>query len=407
MTDSGTFAWPPAPIPTERLVLRESEARDRAAFVELFASPEVGRHIGGARPRDELERAVPEVPGRRPGCFVVELDGTMIGLITLDPRDAERPGHVRPEAGETELGYLFLPEAWGRGYAFEACAAALDWLAGARPGEPVVLSTRSANDRAMRLAEKLGFTEVERFEEYGAEQWFGVRPSAEPDRTKGGTTSEIVLMSDPKVAAVPVVESGERLVDVRHDGRLLVDPRKQDPADAFAHLRAGVLQRLLTAQTMLPAGLRLLFVEGYRPPSLQREYFEEYAGQLRAARPEWTAEQVHSAASRYVSPPDIAPHSAGAAVDLTLADADGHELDLGTRMNADPEESAGACYTHAENISEEARANRKVLGTVLAAAGLVNYPTEWWHWSFGDRYWALIAGETAALYGPKELDSRS
>ncbi|MFI8290532.1 N-acetyltransferase [Streptomyces sp. ms191] len=178
MTASGSFVWPPAPIATERVVLRESEARDRAAFVELFASPEVGAHTGGARPRDELERAVPEVPGRRPGCFVVELHGTMIGMITLDPRGAERRGHVRPEGGEAELGYLFLPAAWGRGYAFEACAAALDWFAGARPGEPVVLSTQSANDRAMRLAERLGFTEVERFEEYGAEQWFGVRPSA-------------------------------------------------------------------------------------------------------------------------------------------------------------------------------------------------------------------------------------
>ena len=34
-------------------------------------------------------------------------------------------------------------EAWGRGYATEACAAALDWLAGALPGEPVVLYTRT------------------------------------------------------------------------------------------------------------------------------------------------------------------------------------------------------------------------------------------------------------------------
>ncbi|MFE5793922.1 M15 family metallopeptidase [Streptomyces sp. NPDC056503] len=218
--------------------------------------------------------------------------------------------------------------------------------------------------------------------------------------------SGIVLMSDPRVAAVPVTESGERLVDVRLDGRLLVDDRKQDPADAFAHLREGVLERLLTAQELLPEGTRLLFVEGYRPPSLQREYFEEYADRLRSAHPDWSSDLIHSAASRYVSPPDIAPHSAGAAVDLTLADADGTELDLGTRMNADPEESAGACYTHAANITEEARAHRELLGTVLTAAGLVNYPTEWWHWSFGDRYWALATGGTAALYGPKELDPR-
>ncbi|MFE5941691.1 GNAT family N-acetyltransferase [Streptomyces sp. NPDC056480] len=178
MIEPGTSAWPPAPIPTERLVLRASEARDRAAFIELFASPDVGTYIGGAQPREELERAVPEVPGRRPGCFVVALDGRMIGMITFDPRGVERRGHVRPVAGEAELGYLFLREAWGHGYALEACTAALGWFADARPGEPVVLSTQTANGRAMRLAEKLGFTEVERFEEYGSDQWFGVRHSA-------------------------------------------------------------------------------------------------------------------------------------------------------------------------------------------------------------------------------------
>ncbi|GHD49154.1 GNAT family N-acetyltransferase [Streptomyces mirabilis] len=175
MTQPGLADWSPAPIKTERLVLRASEARDRAAFIELFASPEVGTYLGGPRPRDELERAVPEVPGQRPGLFVIDLDGAMIGMITLDRRDAERRGHVRPEAGEAELGYMFLPQAWGRGYAAEACAAALGWFADTLPGEPVVLCTQTANDRAMRLAAKLGFTEVERFEEYGAEQWFGVR----------------------------------------------------------------------------------------------------------------------------------------------------------------------------------------------------------------------------------------
>lgn len=180
MTELGPVVWPPAPIRTERLVLRASEARDRATFIELFASPEVRTYLGGPRPRDELERAVPEVPGRRPGVFVIELDGTAIGTVSLDRRDPERPGHVRPEAAEAELGYLLLPDAWGHGYAAEACAAALDWFADALPGEPVVLCTQTANDRSLRLAAKLGFTEVERFEEYGDEQWFGVRPPAGP-----------------------------------------------------------------------------------------------------------------------------------------------------------------------------------------------------------------------------------
>ncbi|MFJ2770814.1 M15 family metallopeptidase [Streptomyces sp. NPDC087300] len=218
-------------------------------------------------------------------------------------------------------------------------------------------------------------------------------------------TNDIVLMADPRVAAVPVRECGERLVDVRTQSSLLVDARQQaGPDAAFAFLREGVVRRLEHAGTLLPDGLRLLFVEGYRPPSLQRAYFEEYADQLRALHPDLPAARIHEAASRYVSPPDIAPHSAGSAVDLTLADAEGRELDLGTRMNADPEESAGACYTAAHNIGPEARAHRDILGAALTGAGLVNYPTEWWHWSYGDRYWALSSGAECALYGPRELD---
>jgi RimJ/RimL family protein N-acetyltransferase len=177
MTELGPVSWPPEPIRTERLVLREPEARDRAAVIELLASPEVGTYVGGPRPRDELERAVPEVPRRRPGLFIVDLNGGMIGMITLD----RATGHGPPAAaGKTELGYLFLPEAWGFGYAAEACAAALGWFAGALPGEPVVLFTQTANARSMRLAAKLGFTEVKRYQAYGAEQWFGMRSPVTP-----------------------------------------------------------------------------------------------------------------------------------------------------------------------------------------------------------------------------------
>ncbi|MFF9901372.1 GNAT family N-acetyltransferase [Streptomyces longispororuber] len=152
--------------------------------VRAAGGPGNGPHAPGRSDRDHGTRARGHIvsplprPGRRPGLFVIELDGVMIGTVTLDRRDAERPGHLRPEAGEAELGYLLLPEAWGCGYATEACAAALAWFAGALPGEPVVLCTQTANDRSMRLAAKLGFTEVRRFEEWGAEQWFGaVTPS--------------------------------------------------------------------------------------------------------------------------------------------------------------------------------------------------------------------------------------
>jgi D-alanyl-D-alanine dipeptidase len=212
--------------------------------------------------------------------------------------------------------------------------------------------------------------------------------------------TEIILMSDPRVASIPVGEHSDALVDLRGRGGFLVDGRKADPEGSYAHLRMGVVQRLEQAQFTLPDGLRLLIVEGFRPLALQRHYFEEYQDELRGLQPDLSAAELATLTSRYVSPPEIAPHSSGAAVDLTLCDSDGEELDLGTRLNASPEESDGRCYTDAVCLSAEAQANRDLLAVTLSDAGLVNYPTEWWHWSYGDRYWALISGAPRALYGP-------
>lgn len=219
--------------------------------------------------------------------------------------------------------------------------------------------------------------------------------------TPGGAAAVhgIVLMADPRVAAIPVAESGEELTDVR-DHALGVSSLVADEAGDFAHVRVGLAARLAQAQEALPRGIRLLLIEGYRPPTRQRSYFEEYLLSLRQASPGSSEEQLRMLASRYVSPPEIAPHSAGAAIDLTLCTAGGAELDLGTRVNASPEESGGACYTGHPSVSAEARRNRAVLASALQGAGLVNYPTEWWHWSYGDRYWAMASGRGSAIYGP-------
>ncbi|GAB2912761.1 M15 family metallopeptidase [Nonomuraea fastidiosa] len=208
---------------------------------------------------------------------------------------------------------------------------------------------------------------------------------------------DVVLISDSRVTSIPVKESGEPLVDVR--GRLRVDDRLADDQGAYAHLRAGVLQRLEHAESLLPAGYHLLIVEGYRPVATQRKIFDDYRATLTGLTPE----ESYVAASRYVSPVEVAPHTAGAAVDLTLCSPDGTEYDMGTQVNDNPEQSEGACYTAAPNISDDARAHRKLLGAALEAAGLVNYPTEWWHWSYGDRYWAMTTKAAHALYGPVEF----
>ena len=47
------------------------------------------------------------------------------------------------------------------------------WFRAAAPDEPLVVSTQLANEPSLRVIRKLGFTELERHEEYGEAQWFG------------------------------------------------------------------------------------------------------------------------------------------------------------------------------------------------------------------------------------------
>ncbi|MFI6325864.1 M15 family metallopeptidase [Nonomuraea sp. NPDC050556] len=212
---------------------------------------------------------------------------------------------------------------------------------------------------------------------------------------------DIVLISDPRVAAIEVRECGEALAPVR--GRLRLDERMASASGAYSFLRAGLLGRLERAERRLPAGFHLLIVEGYREIAVQQEIFDSYSDTLRRTYPDMSPDDLYAAASRYVSPVPVAPHTAGAAVDLTLCADDGTEYDMGTAVNDTPEESAGACFTASPDISGEARSHRKILGAALEGVGLVNYPTEWWHWSYGDRYWAYTTGASHAVYGPTSI----
>ena len=201
-----------------------------------------------------------------------------------------------------------------------------------------------------------------------------------------------LLLSDPRVAAVPVAETGDPLVHL-HPGI----------APGGARVRAALADRLYRADLGLPAGIRLRVVEGHRSTTDQQRIIDTYTDQVRLAHPDATVDDLRRLVSRFVAPLEVAPHVAGAAVDLTLVDEAGEPLDLGTAIDATPEDSAGRCYFAAPDITLEARALRLLLADALSAVGLVNYPTEWWHWSYGDRYWALMTGAAWASYGPVDV----
>ncbi len=199
-----------------------------------------------------------------------------------------------------------------------------------------------------------------------------------------------LLLSDPRVTGLPVRDLDEPLVplDARYGAR---GPGRL--------VRRSVADRLDAAQASLPDGLSFRVAEGFRTPDAQQAIITSYAASLRRLHPTAGEAEVVHLTSRYVAPLAVAPHVAGAALDLTLVDDTGHELWLGCALDATPEESGGACVTAAP-VDAEARLHRDLMAIALAGAGFVNYPTEWWHWSFGDRYWACLVGAEAALYGP-------
>jgi D-alanyl-D-alanine dipeptidase len=201
-----------------------------------------------------------------------------------------------------------------------------------------------------------------------------------------------ILLSDPRVLQIPVRENDEPLVRLDAafgPGRALV--------------RKALADRLTAARDDLPSTMTFRVVEGLRSAVAQLAIVERYSAELSAARPGIGTSELHRLCSRFVAPIGVAPHVAGAGVDLTLVDTRANDLDLGTPIDATPEQSNGQCYFAAAGLSREARANRTLLAQALGRAGLVNYPSEWWHWSYGDRYWALMTGAPAALYGPVDV----
>src|SRR5437764_855044 len=129
----------------------------------------------------------------------------------------------------------------------------------------------------------------------------------------------IVLISDPRILDIPIQECGEGCVDLLEwAGELAVDrsrARIASRSPAFATARRTVAEKLIEAQRALPAGLRFYIKEAFRPLSVQVAAFAKYSAALQQAHPTWTAEQVYQEASKYVAPPEVAPHSTGGAVD--------------------------------------------------------------------------------------------
>jgi zinc D-Ala-D-Ala dipeptidase len=210
---------------------------------------------------------------------------------------------------------------------------------------------------------------------------------------------DTALIDAPQVLARRIADIGEPLVDIGAFDALAVDrtrDRVQQLSDDPFLVRSGVAERLVGAQACLPAGYQLQIKEGWRPIWVQQRLWEKSLTELRASRPDLTGEDLIRENTRFTAPPDSAPpHSTGGAVDLVLLYHRAY-ADMGWGFNQPGE---GSRTDHP--VAGSARRNRDLLAAAMHTAGFINYPAEWWHWSYGDRYWAFQTSAETALYGPR------
>jgi len=207
---------------------------------------------------------------------------------------------------------------------------------------------------------------------------------------------------------VPIDEVDEGLIRVADlGGRVREDPRYHAmglPGSLpGCWLRERVCERLVRAAAGLDDGHTLVVWDGYRTLETQTALYDGYLDELTLVHPDWPAEALEAAASRYVSVPSASPsapspHLTGGAVDVTLGDGDGRPLDLGTSFDAFVPEAGAVAL---EGAPGQARERRRALFWAMAAAGFTIYPEEWWHFDLGDQFWGRIAGRPAS-YGPSE-----
>lgn len=224
---------------------------------------------------------------------------------------------------------------------------------------------------------------------------------------------------------IPIIDCGEPLVAIPADVFALTAPHHYVAVGAPYGgaspwmLRQGVLAALIEAQTALDArrpGWRIKLFDAYRPVAVQSfMVWQEFLKQacragvsLAAYADPQTLHECDSAlhdrlaltvyefwalpSDDPVTPPS---HSTGAAIDITLQDADGCEIDMGCPID---ETTERAYPDHYAGSAQSAHVHRVLLNDVMTAAGFCRHPNEWWHFSLGDQMWAWMHA-TTARYG--------
>lgn len=137
-------------------------------------------------------------------------------------------------------------------------------------------------------------------------------------------------------------------------------------------LRPDVANQLKEVnRKLLEKGYRIKLFDCYRPLAVQWELWEEVSD------------------PRYVADPrEGSMHNRGMAVDLTLVNENGEELDMGTDFDYFGKK---AYHSHTPQLSDTIQSNRNLLKTSMESAGFKPITTEWWHYNYQDeKFWPVF-----------------
>ncbi len=217
------------------------------------------------------------------------------------------------------------------------------------------------------------------------------------------------ILSYQEIYDTPSSENKESLVDVRtYDSKILVQYKKLDMLPYTGEnifVRDAVAKKLASANAFLlkDNNYCLKVVYGYRHPDVQKIYFDKRRAELKMKNQQLSEEELDALTHNFVAVPSVAGHPTGGAIDVTLADASGNDVDMGTEI-ADFRDSE-KIKTFSEEISEYQKGNRKLLHDILTSEGFAPFYGEWWHFSYGDREWACFYKKPSSLYSPIDFKS--
>ena len=199
------------------------------------------------------------------------------------------------------------------------------------------------------------------------------------------SSQNVVAYQLPNRARLVDLQSVNRNIklDIRYATTNNFLKRKLYP-EARCILRAGVAQKLSRVQEDLQArGLGLKVFDCYRPLSVTKQMWEVLPD------------------ARYVANPARGSrHNRGAAVDITLVDRNGKELEMPTTFD-DFTERAGRNY-QGTDVSEQARKNSQLLEDVMRKHGFAPISSEWWHFDATDwENFAILDVAFGAISKPK------